>query len=207
MEFLQSGSCPNHLGFFFEPSILYLLCLVKSWILLVLSSKPMMVEIFHQSCCIYGKETKHTERCAVIKWATSFPTSFVISQGCFGDLLPLSQFPLLVVHASDGDKAHHEAELPHVLEQESAWYFSTCCVLSFTRLTPLCLGFWKRVPNCHMERDISVLIFISMRLKVKHATTKLVYVIPLSEPTVMPKTRYLIGLWEKQMQKDAIPTI
>lgn len=67
---------------FFEPSILYLLCLVKSWILLVLSSKPMMVEIFHQSCCIYGKETKHTERCAVIKWATSFPSSFFISQGC-----------------------------------------------------------------------------------------------------------------------------
>lgn len=82
-----------------------------------------------------------------------------------------------------------------------------CCVLSLTRSPPLCLGFWKRVPHCHMERDISVLIFISMRLKVKHVTTKLVYVIPLSEPAVMPKVRYLIGLREKQMQKDAIPTI
>ena len=126
----------------------------------------------------------------------------------FGDLLPLSlRFPLLVVHTSDGNKALLEAGLPRVLLQKNAWYFCMCCVLSFTRLTPLCLGFWKTVPNCHMERDISVLIFISMRLKVKHVTTKLVYVIPLSEPAVMPKTRYLIGLWEKQMQKDAIPTI
>lgn len=113
----------------------------------------------------------------------------------FGDLLPLSlRFPLLVAHASDGDKALLEAGLPHVSEQKSARCFCVCCVLSSTRLTPLCLGFWKRVPNCHMERDISVPIFISMRLKVKHVTTKLVYVIPLSERAVMPKTRYLIGL-------------
>ena len=58
---------------FFEPSILYLLCLVKSWILLVLSSKPMMVEIFHPSCRIYRKRQNIQKDVRLLSELLCFP--------------------------------------------------------------------------------------------------------------------------------------
>lgn len=135
----------------------------------------------------------------------SFLSCRMPSRSFFGILLTLSSY-CFAVYALWGEGPMKGRFSLH-FSVENALHINICCALSLTRLTPLCLGFWKRVLNCHMWRDISVLIFISMRLKVKHVTTKLVYVIPLSKSAVMPKIRYLIGLWEKQMQKDAIPTI
>lgn len=55
------------------------------------------------------------------------------------------------------------------------------------------LGLWETLKLSHAKGHFSA-EFYSMRLKVKHVTTRLVSVIPLSESAVTPKIRHLIGL-------------
>jgi hypothetical protein len=115
--------------------------------------------------------------------------------------LPAADYASLLFLAPDSERnaALLKADVPH-----------GCCIKWRTLLRALCnkpiqvnvplLGLLGKKEKKRKEKTLKLspakghLEFYSMRLKVKHVTTKLVSVIPLSESAVTPKIRYLIGL-------------
>lgn len=201
MDFFQPGLYPNCFDFFFEPSILYLLYLMKSLDPPVLSSEPMVVfPKPHWVLLHLRREEKH----AGAEWACSSASRLFPGIS----LPPALHFHCLQLLIQGGSQLSWRqiCFMAVALNEE---HFCVHCVLSWPRLMLFCLDFWgkKRLSDCPIAKGHFSAEFYSPRLKVKHVTTKLVYVISRSESAVTPKIRYLIGLWEKQMPRDAIPTI